>query len=67
MAKGRVKWFNENKGYGRIGRNDGGDVSVHYSAICGEGFRTLEEGQTVTFEIVETEKGPFAVHVVTLD
>ena len=67
MVRGRVKWFNENKVYGRIGHAAGPDVSVHYSAICGEGFRTLEEGQMVAFEIIEETGGPRAAHVVPLD
>ncbi|MFQ6091770.1 MAG: cold-shock protein [bacterium] len=64
MAKGRVKWFNDNKGYGFIERDDGADVFVHFSAIQDEGFKTLEAGQEVEFEIVDGEKGPQAVNVV---
>jgi len=60
---GKVKWFNENKGYGFIERENGDDVFVHYSAIQEEGFRTLFEGQEVEFEIVDGEKGPQAVNV----
>ncbi len=64
MLEGRVKWFNEKKGYGFITRNDGGeDVFVHYSGINGEGFKTLEEGDLVEFEIKDTPKGPQAVNV----
>ncbi len=64
MLEGRVKWFNEKKGYGFITRNDGGeDVFVHYSGISGEGFKTLEEGDLVEFEIKDTPKGPQAVNV----
>ncbi len=61
--KGKVKWFNENKGYGFIERSDGDDVFVHYTAIQEEGFRTLFEGQEVEFEIVDGDKGPQAVNV----
>lgn len=62
--KGRVKWFSPEKGYGFIERDDGDDVFVHFSAIQEEGFKTLEEGQEVEFEIVEGEKGPQAANVV---
>lgn len=62
-VKGKVKWFNEKKGYGFIEREDGGDVFVHFSAIKGEGFKTLAEGQTVEFEIIQGEKGPQAANV----
>ena len=54
---GRVKWFNEAKGYGFIEREEGGDIFVHYTAIEGEGFRTLKEGQVVEFDVRESEKG----------
>jgi CspA family cold shock protein len=65
MAKtGRVKWFNENKGYGFIEQEDGEDVFVHYSAILEEGFKTLAEGQTVQFEVVRGDKGLQAAKVV---
>jgi len=57
MTKGKVKWFNENKGYGFITRDDGPDVFVHFTAIQGEGFRTLAEGEEVEFEVVEGDKG----------
>ncbi|ADU52114.1 cold-shock DNA-binding protein family [Thermaerobacter marianensis DSM 12885] len=64
---GTVKWFNAEKGYGFITRDDGqGDVFVHFSAIVGTGYRTLEEGQKVTFDVVEGEKGPKAQNVVVL-
>lgn len=63
MEKGTVKWFNAEKGYGFISREDGDDVFVHFSAIEMDGFKTLEEGQTVQFEIVEGEKGPQATNV----
>jgi len=61
---GRVKWFNNSKGYGFIGREDGADVFVHYSAISGDGYRSLQEGDSVEFEIVEGQKGPQAANVV---
>ncbi|WP_054951236.1 cold shock domain-containing protein [Numidum massiliense] len=64
--QGKVKWFNAEKGYGFIEREDGGDVFVHYSAISEEGFKTLEEGQSVEFEIVEGARGPQAANVVKL-
>ncbi len=60
---GVVKWFNENKGYGFISRNSGGDVFVRYSALAGTGFRTLEEGQRVEFDVVSGSKGPEAANV----
>lgn len=63
---GRVKWFSAEKGYGFLEREDGGDVFVHYSAINGEGFRTLNEGERVEFEIVEGDRGPQAANVVRL-
>ena len=64
MAVGKVKWFNEAKGYGFLTVEDGKDVFVHYSAISGDGFRTLNEGDEVEFEITEGPKGPQAVNVV---
>ena len=63
METGRVKWFNAEKGYGFIEREDGKDVFVHFSAITGEGFKTLEEGAAVEFEVVEGAKGPQAANV----
>lgn len=61
---GRVKWFDPKKGYGFIEAEDGsGDVFVHFSDIAGEGYRTLQEGERVKFELIESEKGPKAVHV----
>ena len=65
--QGRVKWFNPQKGYGFIEVEDGKDVFVHYSEIQEEGFKTLEEGQEVEFEIVEGNRGPQAANVVKLD
>lgn len=64
MEQGTVKWFNSEKGYGFIERENGaGDVFVHYSAIQGDGFRNLEEGQEVTFEVTQGQKGPQASNV----
>ncbi|MCB5935571.1 MAG: cold-shock protein [Caldibacillus thermoamylovorans] len=63
MASGKVKWFNAEKGFGFIQQEDGNDVFVHYSAIQGEGFKTLEEGQSVSFDIEEGQRGPQAVNV----
>jgi cold shock protein len=63
LVQGIVKWFNNSKGYGFIGRDDGPDVFVHYSAISGDGYRTLQEGDPVEFEIVQGPKGPQAANV----
>jgi cold shock protein len=62
--KGTVKWVNNAKGYGFIGREDGADVFVHYSAITSEGYKSLQEGDQVEFEIAECQKGPQAANVV---
>ena len=64
--KGTVKWFNESKGYGFIARESGGDVFVHYSAISGDGFRTLNEGDSVEFVITQGQKGPAASDVTVV-
>lgn len=63
MAKGKVKWFNDQKGYGFITQDGGPDIFVHYTAITGEGFRTLAEGQDVEFDVVEGQKGLQAANV----
>jgi len=63
LANGIVKWFSDKKGYGFIEKEDGGDVFVHFSAIQGSGFRTLAEGDRVTFDIEEGAKGPAAANV----
>ncbi|MBB3108235.1 CspA family cold shock protein [Paenibacillus phyllosphaerae] len=64
--KGTVKWFNAEKGYGFIQVENGDDVFVHYSAIQGEGFKTLEEGQSVQFDITQGNRGPQAANVTKL-
>ncbi len=61
--KGTVKWFNNAKGYGFLGRDDGPDVFVHYSAISSEGYKSLQEGDKVEFEITQGQKGPQAANV----
>ena len=63
MATGKVKWFNNSKGYGFITCDDGGDAFVHYSDIAGDGFRTLKEGDPVEFDVQNSDKGMKAVNV----
>jgi len=63
MLEGKVKWFNESKGFGFIEQDNGNDVFVHYTAIQGDGFKTLGEGDRVEFEIVDGPKGPAAANV----
>ncbi|WP_333655195.1 cold-shock protein [Dissulfurispira sp.] len=64
--EGKVKWFNESKGFGFIQQDNGADVFVHYSSIAGNGFKTLAEGQRVKFDIVEGDRGPKATNVVKI-
>ena len=66
MAKGTVKWFNNQKGYGFISDEEGNDVFVHYTGLNMEGFKTVEEGQAVEFEVVNGAKGPQATNVTKL-
>lgn len=66
MSTGKVKWFNAEKGYGFITGEDGKDVFVHYSAIKAEGFKTLEEGATVSYEVTNGNRGPQATNVETI-
>ena len=66
MEKGTVKWFNNSKGYGFIARDSGGDVFVHHTAISGDGFKTLDEGQKVQFVVTRGPKGEQASNVVKL-
>jgi cold shock protein len=65
--EGRIKWFNNSKGYGFIGRENGPDVFVHYSGIVGDGYRTLKEGDRVRFELLQGLKGPQAANVEKLE
>ena len=64
MAKGTVKWFNESKGFGFITSEDGTDVFVHYTSIQGNGFKSLAEGDAVSFDVEKGQKGPKAINVV---
>ena len=66
MSTGKVKWFKSDKGYGFITADDGKDVFVHFSAINSDGFKTLEEGQKVSFDIVEGARGPQAANITIL-
>ena len=66
MSEGKVKWFNEKKGFGFIEKDGGGDVFVHFNAIQASGFKTLNEGQRVSFDVAEGPKGPSAENVQAL-
>jgi len=66
MSEGKVKWFNEGKGFGFIEKADGGDIFVHFSAIQGSGFKTLQEAQRVSFDVQDGPKGPSAVNVQSI-
>jgi len=66
MANGTVKWFNESKGFGFITQEEGSDVFAHYSAISGNGFKTLAEGDAVSFDVVKGDKGPKAANIVKI-
>ena len=66
MSEGKVKWFNEQKGFGFIEKDEGGDVFVHFSAIQAGGFKTLHEGQRVIFDVTDGQKGPAATNVKPL-
>lgn len=67
MHQGKVKWFNTEKGYGFIEYNDGDDVFVHFTGIQGDGFRTLQEGKSVSFEIIDGNRGPQAANVIEIE
>ena len=67
MPIGRVKWFNNSKGYGFIVQDNGPELFVHYSAIQGDGYKTLAEGQSVQFDVAQSEKGPQAANVTKLE
>ncbi len=67
MNNGTVKWFNADKGFGFITAEDGNDVFAHFSAIQGDGFKTLDEGQAVTFDIEDGQRGPQAVNIVKVN
>jgi cold shock protein len=64
MSKGTVKWFNDSKGFGFIAQENGDDVFVHHTSIVGSGFKSLAEGEAVTFDVEKTPKGPRAINVV---
>lgn len=66
MAEGTVKWFNDSKGFGFIEQDNGPDVFAHFSAISGDGFKSLAEGQRVSFDVVDGQKGPQASNIVKL-
>jgi len=66
MANGTVKWFNESKGFGFITQDDGPDVFAHYSEISGNGFKSLVEGDDVSFDVIQGDKGPKATNIVKL-
>ncbi len=66
MAQGTVKWFNDAKGFGFIQQDDGPDVFAHFSAIAGDGFKSLAEGERVEFDVIEGQKGPQAANIVKI-
>ena len=66
MENGTVKWFNAEKGYGFVTREDGSDVFVHFSAIQGDGYKSLDEGQAVSFDVEDSDRGPQATNIVKL-